>query len=42
VEGALEELAHVHRAFEQLGARGELEKAREQFSELGREPPRTD
>jgi hypothetical protein len=41
-EGALQELVRVHRVLKRLGARSELEKACEQFRDLGREPPQAD
>ena len=34
-EGALRELRHVHRIFEGLGAKGELQKTLEMFIEVG-------
>lgn len=38
-EGALRELRHVHQILARLGAERELQKAREQFRELGVRPP---
>lgn len=40
VEGAYRELKIVHDVFERLGARGELERARVQFAEIEKRPPR--